>query len=832
MEAKGSSQVRWHEQGCKAPAIVTTQGLPSCRACNKSPDLEMLLTVQKTSTLGTEIPPDEPFDKMNLWWPPSVPYRKAHDTPGPEIVGERHQDKDETTKTARHASTLSTNIANAIYEGNLGPESFRLACLEPIPTLDDNNPIVHVTLETYELNNHPEYEAVSYTWGGENNDSSRKHPIYFGPYWDVLFQTKNCWDMLRFCIPTRGIRLLWVDALCINQSSIRDRGIQVANMGRIYRECQKVVVYLGPDITPDLPPNQYPRRYLLQNIETAKSSSLRERQLDLGEVLARRYFTRIWVTQELVLPRQAVMRIGDVDFTLDLSTREFLHEATPSTAAPWLQYGISGGVLEGSICELMARTAMSDSQDPRDRLFGILGLVGPQAENPGYTAPLRVDYSLSYQAVSIGFFYYCLIKLKMPHILLGSRGLIAGDNLPSWVPDWSSKNLWNCILARRLSEYDSDELRKALLQDPVAEIFSQPSNVCSVGVLERDSPLSCGSATEWETRFQVDSQTGALTMRLTRLCIIRSNLAFFKDTKGGRMFVAQYENHGLGLISHFALDEIVRPGLDEIFFLDTPSKTNRIFLILRKLGNSSNWRVVASCDLFFIGFNDHKTIYPFMNTDKMVFPNEIWELHCVNAHALLAQLATPIQSSSLQWLLPDLEHVNDLLVYVFRAVTEEPLGVFMPVVYLKSRHTEDWSWLRNRHIRFYFSRDKWDHMPPSIHDEFAEFASKVALQVSTHGLFWVHYPVDPSTLSNDSDVGLAIDAVCLLSWVGSLVNIPWENLAVAELVSERNGGRLDHLLQDEKIQYGEYWMSNNGVLDRRLCEELEIDGSSCQVTIV
>ncbi|KAJ3520541.1 hypothetical protein NM208_g13666 [Fusarium decemcellulare] len=837
MEAGSFSQVRWHEPGCKAPVVVTNQGLPFCRACNTSPNLDNLLAVQQTSTSGTEMPPDEPPSKLNLWWPPSVPYTKGQGASTLGITGKMHQDKDGPTDTAAHKSTFGTKPADTIYEDDLGPESFRLAYLEPIATLDHNNPIVHIELETYELNNCPEYEAVSYTWGGENADSRRKYPVYFGAYWDVLFHTKNCWDMLRFCIPARGIRLLWVDALCINQSSIQDRGIQVANMGRIYRGCQRVVIYLGPDIALDLPPNRYPRRFLLQHIEAANSSSLGQRQLNLQQILARRYFTRIWVIQELVLPKQAVTRIGDVDFTVDPSTRKFLHQATPSTAAPWLQYGMSGGVPEGSICELMARTAMSDSEDPRDRLFGILGLVNPRTEDKAHTPPLHADYSLSYQAVSIGFFAYCLINLKMPRILLGSRGLLVGDNhLPSWVPDWSSKDLWDHVLARRLSDYDSDELKKALSHDPVAEILSQPSNICSVVVLQRDSSSSCGTEAKWETRFQVDSQTGALTMRLTRLCKIQKNIAFLKNTEAGRMFVARYEYYGLGLISHFALDVLVRPGLDEIFFLDTPSKTTKIFLVLRKLEDTSHWRLVASCDCFFINFNDlgnHRGRHgDVVVEEEKVFPREIWKLHCVNASAVLTQLATPIQSSSLLWLLPHLEYVGDLLVYVTGIPTNTSPHLSQLAISSWSPDPPEWFWLQEKDIRVDIPRDKWNQMPPSIRDEFEEFASKVTLKLSTDGQDWGPYEADLSKMHIPVDLILAINVASLFSWLGGLVSIPWEGLAVAELVGGRKRRRLHNLLWDEKIQDGEYWISRDEIHSWGLCEELEIDGRSYQVTIV
>ncbi|TGJ88463.1 hypothetical protein E0Z10_g335 [Xylaria hypoxylon] len=39
--------------------------------------------------------------------------------------------------------------------------------------------------------------------------------------------------------------MLWVDAVCINQSDISERGKQVVLMEQVYRNASKTVVYLG-----------------------------------------------------------------------------------------------------------------------------------------------------------------------------------------------------------------------------------------------------------------------------------------------------------------------------------------------------------------------------------------------------------------------------------------------------------------------------------------------------------------------------------------------------------------------------------------------------------
>ena len=43
----------------------------------------------------------------------------------------------------------------------------------------------------------------------------------------------------------KNFRTLWIDAICINQADIEERGYQVQLMGNIYRECKRALIWLG-----------------------------------------------------------------------------------------------------------------------------------------------------------------------------------------------------------------------------------------------------------------------------------------------------------------------------------------------------------------------------------------------------------------------------------------------------------------------------------------------------------------------------------------------------------------------------------------------------------
>jgi len=79
------------------------------------------------------------------------------------------------------------------------------------------------------VDNSPDYEALSYVWGS----STLEETILCNG--KPLKVTSNCAEALRnLQPPPGGERLVWVDFICINQSSIHERNQQVALMAQIY----------------------------------------------------------------------------------------------------------------------------------------------------------------------------------------------------------------------------------------------------------------------------------------------------------------------------------------------------------------------------------------------------------------------------------------------------------------------------------------------------------------------------------------------------------------------------------------------------------------------
>ncbi|KEY74542.1 hypothetical protein S7711_07148 [Stachybotrys chartarum IBT 7711] len=100
-------------------------------------------------------------------------------------------------------------------------------------------------LDVVSLDSKPEFEALSYTWS-ENKDGARKDAksrmILNGHNFLVSSNLKLALRQLR---SETEARVLWVDAICINQSDIEERNEQVSMMRNIYSSCNHVIIWLG-----------------------------------------------------------------------------------------------------------------------------------------------------------------------------------------------------------------------------------------------------------------------------------------------------------------------------------------------------------------------------------------------------------------------------------------------------------------------------------------------------------------------------------------------------------------------------------------------------------
>jgi hypothetical protein len=85
-----------------------------------------------------------------------------------------------------------------------------------------------------------QYEALSYCWDTEAADrtlSLDNAPFAIKPNLEIA---------LRQLSKGKVERLLWIDAICINQADLNERNEQVRMMSSVYRQAARVVIWIGP----------------------------------------------------------------------------------------------------------------------------------------------------------------------------------------------------------------------------------------------------------------------------------------------------------------------------------------------------------------------------------------------------------------------------------------------------------------------------------------------------------------------------------------------------------------------------------------------------------
>jgi hypothetical protein len=115
-------------------------------------------------------------------------------------------------------------------------DSFRLLRLMPSQYTSDK---ICIDLIEDRFSNAPPYEALSYTRGSPG----QKRPVYCDG--KILHVTTNCEAAMRQLRLKEESRMLWVDAICIDQDCIEERNHQVGIIGGIYRSAKCVLIWLG-----------------------------------------------------------------------------------------------------------------------------------------------------------------------------------------------------------------------------------------------------------------------------------------------------------------------------------------------------------------------------------------------------------------------------------------------------------------------------------------------------------------------------------------------------------------------------------------------------------
>ncbi|KAI8716125.1 HET domain-containing protein [Fusarium sp. LHS14.1] len=214
-----------------------------------------------------------------------------------------------------------------LYQPITRDKEIRLLVLEPGAPDDE----LKCHLVNAELSWRTRYEALSYTWG---DPAITRQLSCSGRTIDVTVSLHDALTDLRD--PTRS-RLLWVDAVCINQANNDEKAKQIQLMGDIYSQARRVLIYLGktdPSVNEAMESIRrldwdfmpiHVRRYcsrllvlgpvgveLLDYLPKMKPITDDKINWDpIINLLQRPWFQRTWIIQEAILAKRARVFCGD-----------------------------------------------------------------------------------------------------------------------------------------------------------------------------------------------------------------------------------------------------------------------------------------------------------------------------------------------------------------------------------------------------------------------------------------------------------------------------------------------------------------------------------------
>lgn len=325
---------------------------------------------------------------------------------------------------------------------------------------------IHCTFSHVSLDDDPEYEALSYVWG----DQTDLITIYVHGHPFLI--TQNLFDALFYMRQTTK-RILWADAICINQNDPVERASQILQMGSVFGQASTVVIYLGAwedagiafrfiEAVGTEPLKHYhdtssmyaEMQALLPDFVPESATRY------LEEFFGRPWWSRVWTVQEYVLAKRTVFQssqyllegshVHDLKAGLDGHFTCCIRGA--SAVASWVNP--NSPKLRAALTQNVAIDALSKSQyngvfpplyvavwfrsrqcsDPLDKVYGVLGLIDQALQ-----LRMRPDYNSIPKAVYTNAAVTWITDSRTLDVLshvYGERSRVL--DVPTYVPDLST----------------------------------------------------------------------------------------------------------------------------------------------------------------------------------------------------------------------------------------------------------------------------------------------------------------------------------------------------------------------------------------------------------
>jgi Heterokaryon incompatibility protein (HET) len=337
------------------------------------------------------------------------------------------------------------------------------------------------------------YDAISYVWGDDNMTE------------DIICDKKTLSIKVNLASAIRTIRnkaphgskRLWADAICINQTATTEKSHQVKRMGQVYGNARRVYAWLGPDedgdalncfnliqesnqyLDKEFEPYTHPRQMQFNNPPNLVGNDSATRR-SIRSLMARPWFSRVWVIQEAALAKECYLLWGDHS----MSIAEFMELAcfcdgraevtrliggddqylvfwgivfkcvfrTYNETVSWQSskpliksiYGTYAKQDRGLFLDILQVGRSLSASNPVDHIYAFLG--NPLAISKEGRQMLVPDYAESRTLAEV-YFDFAVAALENRHESPYLLGFVQHKSLkavtqggPSWIPQWSKSD--------------------------------------------------------------------------------------------------------------------------------------------------------------------------------------------------------------------------------------------------------------------------------------------------------------------------------------------------------------------------------------------------------
>ena len=369
----------------------------------------------------------------------------------------------------------------------------RLMTLLPGRFKDD----ISITMETVVLTKEhtPQYEALSYVWGSPENPVdisvkawnpersnllpslalSRRRSLVEASMHGTISVTQNLATALPYLRKEDKLRVLWIDAICVNQQDLAERACQVKRMADVYSMASRVIIWLGIESQNstlalraiDQFGSQMRVDWILHTItsvSTGETITQGKIPFDaeiwnaVGDVLHRPWFKRLWIWQEVRLAREAYLLCGN-EGVLWESVRNVIYYSMQLSADPerigrlirrcFRTIDYQANVEVYPLDHILHDARSASCSDSRDKVFGVLSLASER-----HTRGIDVDYTKTAEASfrdlvlhfasnlqTLDILTHCELRDDTGGMKLPTWVPNDGMKLPTWVPDWTVPRL-------------------------------------------------------------------------------------------------------------------------------------------------------------------------------------------------------------------------------------------------------------------------------------------------------------------------------------------------------------------------------------------------------